>query len=223
VCHYEVFHPDHVDIVNAGEIDPLTDVAERDRDPTAFLRQLQARSGDKWTGFKLMLSPPQMKEGYRQILANRNVLKILLDRPNRFYGYRSWKQSMESGQWRVERSEEVITFPLTFDKAEFFDYLALCESLLADAAARMTGQSFVHLTYEQVVQGSGLPLVLEALGLPMAKTVSAWKRMNLKAAMESFSNPEDARTTLEDIGRLGWLSELKGESIAADQEIDQVA
>lgn len=97
LCHHGLFNPDGVHSARDRQ-GAFGGVAERDRDPAAFLdRVWEAGSGARATGFKINLG--ESPAAVDLLLRDASVRKLLLRRRNRLRTYVSEEIASRTGVW----------------------------------------------------------------------------------------------------------------------------
>jgi len=177
LCHHELFlpgSPPHRSLsVREGAIDlDLGGAEERDRDPVAFLsRVFGLDMGRSAVGFKLALSDPNVGVLLGLIL-NRSVRKIVVRRDNWLHVYTSALIAEQTHSLiRFSRESPGAPDPgpvrVNVDVARFRAYAR--KRRLAYGAlrwiARLTGQRFHELEYEEIKDPVRLNGLLAYLGV----------------------------------------------------------
>ena len=215
-CHREVFHP-HAVYLKQGTRDGLLE--ERNSDPLAFLEKTYAESLTRACGFKIFMNHDDLV--LDSVLHDRDIKKIVLYRPNFLAVYSSDKIAGAENRYLISDnkgggiSDGVYDSSRTekkalFNRGEFKlrwnayqEHFKRAVEVLND-----TGQDYLFVTYEDFMNESFFRRVFPFLGLAQPlRLLTRMKKMNANDILSRFSNPDDARSYIEEIGRQNWTHE----------------
>ena len=215
-CHREVFHH-HSVYLKQGTRDELLE--ERNKNPIAFLKKLYDDSPTPACGFKIFMGHDEAV--LNSVLLDKNIKKIVLYRPNFLAVYSSDKVaeaenrylildkdrgSISDGAYDSSRTEKKALFTKTEFKARWNAYQEHYRK--AVDVLNETGQNYLFMTYEDFINESFFRRVFPFLGLSQPPSLlTRMKKMNDNDILSRFSNPGDARSYIEDIGRQNWAHE----------------
>jgi len=215
-CHREVFHK-HSVFLKQGTRDDLLE--ERNKDSIAFLKKLYDDNQAHACGFKIFMG--HNESVLDSVLHDKDIKKIVLYRSNFLAVYSSDKiaeaenryliidkerDKISEGAYDSSRTEKKALF----NKAEFEarwnayqDHYRKVVDVLNE-----TGQDYLFMTYEEFINESFFRRVFSFLGLEQPdKLLTRTKKMNANDILSRFSNPDDARSYIEKIGRQNWAHE----------------
>lgn len=215
-CHQEIFHPSEVQAYFAG--DRTLDIMDRDRrdaDPKAFLDRFLA-FGETWfkgrthLGFKVLLNEHQARAATEIVGPDPRLSKIVLRRDNLLACYTSLRLAAESGMWqRVEgeaatNSEHMLVFEVR--RFQAFAGLQLMANAAVVAAMRRAGHRYLETEYTECLTPQGMRRIWAFLDVPSSGEQGAHRKVNTRPLLECYSNPDDVRGAMRDIGRPEWLA-----------------
>lgn len=190
-CHHGLFNPDGVHCAR-DRPDTLGTIADRDRDPIAFLDGVWASGeGARAIGFKINLGENAVAAG--ALLRDASVRKLLLRRRNRVRAYVSEAIAERTGVWESFDPPADTRLPTirvaAGDLLRHADrnaayYVGLEETLGA------TGQDWFDTGYEALGDTSELARILAWLGVagrqPLAPASSKRGPSDLGAVVANF-------------------------------------
>ena len=196
LCHHGLFNPGGVhwarDRRGGG------DMAERDRDPVAFLETIWASNGDaQAVGFKM--NRDENVAAANALLRDPGVRKILLKRRNRVRTYVSEEIARHTGVWETydERAETEIP-ALRIEAGDLIRHSDLNAAYYAalESSLEATGQAWLETDYEALADGGEMERILAFLGVAASSALPAasYKRgpAHLGAVVENFDELADA-------------------------------
>lgn len=170
LCHHEIYNPKGIRLAVAlRETDfTLGTMAERERDPEAFLERIWFRPDDIETvGFKF--SHRQNLTVYHHLLTDPGIAKIILRRRNRMKIYVSQKISEALCEWEVYQQADLLKDRprVTVDPQLFLERVTFDENYYAEVqeAMRSVGQSWIDVYYEDLFSSEAPRRIVEFLGL----------------------------------------------------------
>lgn len=214
--HREVFHRHSVYLKN-GTKDGLLE--ERNKDPIAFLKKLYDESPTRACGFKIFMDHDDSV--LDAVLYDSDIKKIILYRSNFLAVYSSDKIAeaenrylivdkdagkISDGAYDSSRTEVKALFTRNEFEARWKAYQQHYRH--AVDVLNETGQNYLFMTYEDFINESFFRRVFPFLGLAQPpRLVTRKKKMNASDILSRFSNPDDARSHIEEIGRQNWAYE----------------
>ena len=196
LCHHGLFNPGGVHWARGRP--GSGDLAERDRDPVAFLDTVWASSGDAGAiGFKM--NRDENVEAANTLLRDPGVLKILLKRRNRVRTYVSEEIARRTGVWETydERAESEIP-ALRVEAGDLIRHSDLNAAYYAaiESSLGKTGQSWLETNYEALADRGEMERILACLGVEASSALPAasYKRgpADLGAVVANFDDLADA-------------------------------
>ena len=217
LCHHELFNPRGVFYaleLRDGSFD-LGGIEERDRDPLAFLERAWAADlGHPHVGFKM--THRQNEAVLEAVVHERAIRKIVLRRENRVRTFVSQRISEELDQWEVYREADL--FPerprVSVDPDDLRASIAENEAYYGELeeALEATGQPFLGVSYERLVEGDQHARVLEFLGVP--DPARAAGSLRIRSVRQ---NPASLRELVANYDELEHA--LAGTALADDLEV----
>ncbi|MEP7006374.1 MAG: hypothetical protein ABI810_10340 [Sphingomonas bacterium] len=173
LCHHGLFNPDGVHL--ARDRGGTGDVAERDRDPAAFLDTVWASCTDaRAIGFKM--NRDENIEAAEALLHDPGVLKILLKRRNRVRTYVSEEIARRTGVWETydERAESEIP-ALRVEAGDLIRHSDLNAAYYAaiESSLGAMGQTWLETEYEALAERSEMARILAFLGVEASSALPA--------------------------------------------------
>ena len=214
LCHHELFNPDGVFYaldLRDNSFD-LGDVAERDRNPLAFLdRAWSKQRGHSHVGFKM--THRQNEAVLDAVLRDPGVRKIVLRRRNRIRTFVSRLISEKTGRWEAYGEAE----PARERPRVQVDVAALRRSIAENDAyydeversLEATGQPFLRVCYERLVEGGERTRLPEFLDLPHPDRAAA--TLGVRSVRQ---NPGDLRELIANYDELAGA--VAGTPLAGD-------
>jgi LPS sulfotransferase NodH len=195
ICHHELFNPEGIHYAldrRAGEID-LGSPAERDRDPTGFLRRLWRHSGGaKALGFKL--NRDQNEAAFHAVLSDPDVRKIILVRRNRIETFISELIAQETGRWESYATSDVRPYARTIhvDARQLLDHVARNHGYYATIRETLaaTGQRHLEVAYEDLGRRAEQRRILNYLGVRAGNAAlqPATRKVNARDLRDIIAN-----------------------------------
>ena len=215
-CHREAFHP-HAVYLLEGTADELLE--DRNRDPLGFLEKLFKTCQTPACGFKIFMGHD--KAVLESVLSDKSIRKIILYRANYLAVYSSEKIAEAENCYVIvnEKTARIdqAAYDSTrkgekaiFDKSEFnVRHRAYQEHYRRSVdTLNSTGQAYLFMTYEDFLNESFFRRVFPFLGLSQPAVLETrMSKMNASDILSRFSNPEEVRAHLLEIGRLNWTHE----------------
>lgn len=208
LCHHGLFNPGGVHW--ARDRGGRGDVAERDRDPVAFLDTVWASGSDAWAiGFKM--NRDENVEAANALLRDPGVLKILLKRRNRVRTYVSEEIARRTGVWETYDERAGTEIPaLHVEAGDLIRHSDLNAAYYAaiESSLGATGQAWLETDYEALANLDEMARILAFLGVEAGSALPAasYKRgpADLGAVVENFDELAGAlegTALLEDLFR----------------------
>lgn len=206
LCHHGLFNPGGVHW--ARDRRGSGDVAERDRDPVAFLDTLWSSGGDaRAVGFKM--NRDESVAAANALLRDPGVLKILLKRRNRVRTYVSEEIARRTGVWETydERAEAEIP-ALRVEAGDLIRHSDLNAAYYAalESSLQATRQTWFETDYEALADRGEMARILAFLGVEASSALPAasYKRgpADLGAVVANF---DELAGTLEGTALLDDL------------------
>jgi len=173
LCHHEIYNPKGIRLaVTLRETDfTLGTMAERERDPEAFLERIWFRpDGIKCTGFKF--THRQNKAVYQRLLTDPGIARIVLRRKNRMKTYVSQKISEVLSEWEVYRQQDLLQERprVTIDPQLFLERVAFDVAYYAEIREAMQAgkHPWIEVFYEDLFTPDTSHEILRFLGLNSA-------------------------------------------------------
>lgn len=214
-CHQEIFHPHEVQAYLPRDRGlEVMDRGRRDADPAVFLERFldfaeEWFAGRAWHGFKVLLNDKQVAAATQVVCPNKRLSKIVLRRDNLFACYTSLRLAIETKVWQRTGNAmpENGRHRLVFDRARFLAFAG--QQLAAHGAImdrmRQDGHRVLELEYRETLAPGGLDQVWRFLGVPPAAASGSQQKVNLRALLECYADPGEARQAMHDLGRTAWL------------------
>lgn len=215
LCHGEIFHAKIDRHVRADAL-AATGAALRDADPLGFaLGILAFREGEHAVGFKMWrLQSPDVCDA---LLADPDVLKIILERQNGLAAYSSAQLAKRSGVWnlgvrpRPDMLASARSARSRFDADEFLRFLARRDAMFEQYREAARGP-VLDITYTALAGPGGFEPVFDFLGVKRMRTPQQKSRIHSADILDRFEPRAraDAETALHRLGRLDWAYEPIG-------------
>ncbi len=199
---------------------------ERDADPLAVLRALQAKS-DGLQGFRLFRDhDPRVLS---HVLADQSCAKVVLTR-RLVDSFVSLEIARATGQWWLGDARSAKSATVSFDADAFADFAAQDAEFHShiDETLQKTGQAAFRLSYDDLFNAdviSGLASFLGASGIPNTDEIQA-RVQNPTPVEERLTNPAVARSYLasraEDIGDTTNYEPARGPGVRFFQACENV-
>lgn len=198
----EVFNPHFVGHARQTELLGLS-LADRERDPIAFLDNLRDRA-EGMPGFRFFHDhDPRVLD---HILRDRGCAKIILTR-NALESYVSLKIAGATGQWRLGDMRHAKSAKAAFDIREFERYLADRQAfqLRLMRALQASGQTAFYVDYEDIQEIDVLNGLARYLGVNEEKRSlsTATKKQNPAPLEEKLVNFNEMAEQLSRIDAFG--------------------
>lgn len=215
IFYNEVFHRQHVIFHDNRLNGDQSLLAARDTKPAAFVSQMwagayeakEALQGVRSIGFKLFLN--HNAEALKYVV-NSDAKLIFLRRRNPLSRFSSFKIATATGEWK----STVMSKPkktVQFHAAEFRAYIQNFTSLetLFEMVANRWNRPFFDLWYEDLVkQPQVWNDMCKYIGYPGDEFgASPIVKQNSSDVLSRFSNPDDVRDYVSQVGKYEWLSE----------------
>ncbi len=189
-CHGEAFNPSFVGFPNRDELLSTT-LAERDRDPDAFLRKIRSADPETLNGFRYFHDhDPRVLDA---ILDDPRIAKIVLTR-NPLDSFVSRKIAQSTGQWKLTNLARRKTEKIDFDPAGFEAHLEEQDQFLRriERALQRTGQTAFNLDFAALRDLEVLNGLLLWLGVSgrLDAVPGNLKRQNPEPVTEKVANPD---------------------------------
>jgi LPS sulfotransferase NodH len=212
LCHHELFNPEGIFYAldyRDGSLH-LGNMAERDREPFAFLRRVwENTQGASCAGFKMTRG--QNDAVMRSLIEDPGILKIVLYRKNRIKTFVSELAARQTGQWEVYAGDEVVTDTpkIRVDVESLKAHADLNERFYDDIrhSLKTRQQPCIEMFYENIFSRSGHVRLLEFLGVDATQVRLAHSSIK--------QNDSDLRNLVENFDELevalegsGYLAEL---------------
>lgn len=199
-CHGEAFNPHFIGKKDCVEYLGTT-IADRDRDPLAFLGRLR-RAEPGLAGFRFFHDhDPRVLSA---VLADPRCAKIILTR-NPLESYVSLKIAQATGQWKLTRPDRLKTAKVRFDSQEFEAHLDAQQAfnLALLHGLQVTGQTAFYLDYEDVGDVDVLNGLAAFLGLEarLEAPDTRLKKQNPEEIAAKVQNPAEMAAALARIDR----------------------
>jgi LPS sulfotransferase NodH len=202
LCHHELFNPegiyyalDHRD----GSID-LGSMAERDREPLAFLQRVwENTQGAPFVGFKMTRG--QNETVIRSLIGDSGVSKIVLYRKNRLKTFVSELVARQTNQWEAYAEDELVSNApkLHIDVPSLRAHSDLNDRFYAEIthSLKVKRQPYIEMFYENILSEKEHARLLEYLGVETNRvrlTPSSIKQndSDLRSLIENFHELETA-------------------------------
>ena len=211
LCHHEVFNPQGIfmALTHRNKAFQLGSLAERDRDPIAFLDRVWQTGQDyRCVGFKWTRG--QNDKAFAAVLKNSGVKKIVLRRHNRIKTYTSEQIAQQTQQWEAySRQELCLPRPrVTVDHVKLLEHISMNDQFYAeiDSSLRRTRQPYIDVVYESLFCADEQLRLLEFLSV---------NRVDERLTAASVKqNSTDLRDTIAN------FSELSAALVGSDLESD---
>lgn len=212
-CHREVFHKDNVYMLEGTRNELL---AEREKNPLAFLMQMYNLSPTRACGFKIFNGHNPIV--LDQVINDLTIKKIILYRPNFLSVYSSEKIAQLENRYliigdQIKRSDaNVYDAPRTKEKAYFdeveFDYaLNSYQDFYKKVVMELnkTNQDYLLLNYEDYLNEYLFRRTFSFLGLSQPDEVhTRMRKLNSNDILSRFTNPNEVKGYIEKIGKMNW-------------------
>jgi len=170
LCHHELFNPEGIFYAldcRAGSL-RLGSMAERDREPFAFLQRVwETTKGASSVGFKMTRG--QNETVMQSLIEDPGILKIILYRKNRLKTFVSELVARQLNQWEVYAEDELATDTpkLHVDVESLKAHCDLNEGFYAgiQQLLQTKQQPFIEMVYENIFTRSEHIRLLEFLGV----------------------------------------------------------
>jgi hypothetical protein len=217
LCHHEVFNPTGIYYalgLRDGSFN-LGTLAERDRDPLAFLGRLWASDqGHTCVGFKM--THRQNEAVFLSLLANERIKKIVLRRRNRVRTFVSRKIAETTGVWEAYHPADLpqVPPPVHVNMEQLVEHIRQDEAYYAgiDGSLRASGQEALPMSYEDLMNVDARRIALRFLevgdGHGAGLTVKSI-RQNPAPLAELVSNFDELEQSLCQQQRTDLASELR--------------
>lgn len=216
ICHHELFHQHEVQAYLPRDRGlKLMDRERRDADPAAFLRRFldfaQSRFRDTARhGFKVLLNGEQGRVALEVVCPMERLGKIVLRRDNLLAWYTSRQLAAETGVWQRGRDAppDDRDHKIAFDPQQFFAAAGQRIVMLRAVVARLrqSGQRFLELEYGETLAPAGLEKVWQFLGVAPIRAESPTSKLNTRALLDCYLNPDEVRSAMLAVGRPDWLA-----------------
>jgi len=224
LCHHGLFNPGGVHW--ARDRHGSGSVADRDRDPVAFLDTVWASGGGaRAIGFKM--NRDENGEATGALLRDPDVRKILLKRRNRVRTHMSEEIARRTGLWEsYDESADAAIPPLRVEVDDLIQHGHLNAAYYAafESALEATGQDWLETHYEALSERDEIARILAFLGVEAhsALPATSYKRgpADLGAAVENFDELAGALqgTALMDDLYLRDAPELRSHSFMPQEQ-----
>lgn len=202
LCHHELFNPEGIYYAldyRDGSLQ-LGSMAERDREPFAFLQRVwENTQGASCAGFKMTRG--QNEAVMRSLIGDSEVLKIILYRRNRLKTFVSELVARQTNQWEVYAGDEHVTDApkLRVDVQSLRAHSDLNERFYEDIrrSLQVKQQPYIEMFYENILSEPEHTRILEYLGVEATQvrlTPSSIKQndSDLRSLIENFQELEMA-------------------------------
>jgi len=208
-CHGELFQRDQI-VTNDRLLRRPPFFRFRRAAPGLFLRFAYSRRlGARAVGLKMLNDQAPAQQAY--LVQRRDVRKVLLRRGNILAAYSSLRVALETDQWIVPKGGNATKKTIRFDSKDYERY-ARKRSTYYDrrrAELESAGGPFIEVLYETLSQPGTHRAILDFLGVdPDIDLKSGVRRQNTPRIIDRFSNPDDVRRHMAEIGCTGWLSDV---------------
>ncbi len=199
-CHGELFNPAFIG--KAGQEDYLdVNLSLREADPDRLIRKIVNKSGDDLPGFRIFQGhDPRV---FRASLADPNCAKIILRRTP-LDSFISLKIARATDQWILGNAPKRKTAVITYDGAEYRDYLARLAEYDADLRRGLqnAGQTAFEIRYEDLKSVEMMNGLAAYLGVPDRRNAfeEKIKRQNPEPVSEKVSNYADMMADVQSLG-----------------------
>jgi LPS sulfotransferase NodH len=216
ICHGELFNKSGIWTAPQPNLDLPHSVADRDRDPVGFLRDI-ARETFKHAatfGFKLFMAHGPVVRTH--VMSSGEYRMILLSRTNRLAQYSSFAIAQASGIWHTRKAPSGDTgATITFDRAAFGAYMERIDRAMANARAQIEkhGPPCFALEYRDIKSERALDALSDFLGMdrkgPLSGLVDSIPHVKRSPSViiDRFSNPDDVVAAMRDLGHEEWLKD----------------
>lgn len=195
-CHGEAFNPYFIGYPSKDELLGVTQ-ADRDADPLGLLKKIKASGG--MSGFRYFHDhDPRV---LTPLIDDRGCAKIILQR-NPVESFVSWKIAQSTGQWKLTDVARRRDAKMTFDPAEFAQFLNELQTFQSDLRRRLqkTGQAAFELRYDDLQSVdviNGLASFLDVDGR-LEKLDKSLKVQNPAPLSEKVSNADVLTKIMND-------------------------
>jgi len=189
---------------------------DRDRDPLAFLAEIERKGFErsKIFGFKLMIG--QSKLVVDHVLSSDDYQVILLSRENKLAQYSSFIIARTSGVWFVHRGQpKGPEIKVVFDPKDFASFMAQDCRYYETVLARIQNESrpWLHLEYGRMQDQDQVTALLNFMSIESLSSIADLVernrsvRQNTPRIVDRFTNPETVLSAMRQMGREDWLTE----------------
>jgi hypothetical protein len=234
VCHGELFHPKMKSFLGRWrptEVTPESKeqlAALRAHDPNAFLERIFA-NGFKGgpVGFKIFRG--HNDDILDQLIADRDVRKIVLFRGNMLAVYSSSRIAHSVGGERVLRTARAVQPVVPFEARKFVKFCRRYSAFYRDVVGKLnaSGQPYYFLHYEDINDSSLFAGLLNFIDANCVEVTleSVSIKQNSSEVLKRFSNPDEAENFLREHGLMAWAFEAAGglNPFPDDQSADDTA
>lgn len=202
LCHHEVFNRGGIHRSLSYKNTDLSfgTVAERNRDPWAFINRIYSfKGGKEAVGFKL--APRVNDWALLSLLLARPVRKIVLGRRSWLHAYTSEQIAAKTQRWieRADRGDGQPQPKVRVDPAKFRIYAkkrrlfyGTCRAIL-----RATGQSYFRMDYEEIGDPERMAALLVFLSVDAHVPLQArTARQNSPDLADRIENLDEVRVAL---------------------------
>jgi len=210
-CHHEIYNPKGIRLaVPLRETGfTLGSVAERDRDPEAFLERIwSGQPGVVCVGFKF--THRQNETIYRRLLSDRGIAKIVLRRKNRMKTYVSQQLSETLSEWEVYRQQDLARERprIEIDPRAFLERVAFDAAYYAEIRKAMNGggHAWIEVMYEDLFAPEVQRTIVQFLGLNPAAD-----GLKIRSVKQNSRNLRDLIANYEELCRYFAATEFEGE------------
>jgi LPS sulfotransferase NodH len=198
LCHGELFNSNGIGFTPAFRIASTRaqawTVEARDADPRGFLADIVADGGGvAAVGFKLFWW--QQQQLFPELLADRDVAKVMIRRENRIHVFLSRKRSEALGQWH---EVDYDGMQMSLDPQELLAFTARYNRLYTEFDRACAGSRVHRVSYEELLADTRrVDRVVEFLGIaPTEAPLRAWIRRQsrdlLRDAITNFDELSQA-------------------------------
>lgn len=215
VCHYEVFHPRRIFSRLGDEVRVTPE--ERDRDPVAFLAELEEQTermpGTRAVGFKLFVD--HNATVLEHVVADPDRRLIVLRRENLLAQYSSRLIATEAGRWHGQTGARADRPRVVFDEDDFRRSAAgvRADYERVSAMIEAAGKPCFSIDYLEIKDESALESLLEFLGVSFASRIEdllsrmRMTKQNTSRIAERFVNGDDVVAAMRRLGHEEWLTD----------------
>jgi len=209
LCHHEVFNPNGIftALTHRDQDLQLGSLADRDRDPLAFLERIWA-TGSEYNAVGFKWTRGQNEVVLKSVVADEHVRKLILRRRNRIKTYISEKIAQRTQQWEVYSRPQLI-WPrpkVTVDRNELLHHISLNNHFYDSIHKTLvhSRQPYLDVDYETLFNGEEQGRLLRFLGVADVgyPLTAASIKQNSTDLQDSIANFADLAASLEgtDLG-----------------------